>query len=267
MLTYASVTLDQRKQWYSPAARAYDQTRPHYPQVLIDRTLSHANLSAQSHLLEIGCGPGTATIAYAPHVASLLCLEPNPDFCHLAQHNCQAHPQVQIANWAFEEWPLQPSAFDAVVAASSFHWIPPELAYAKAAQALKPGGSLILFWNKELQPDYATYQALAPVYQRYAPHLDRYETAQDHQRIFEGLGQIIVDSGYFKEIVFDSVKVEVTYAIDQYLMLLTTYSPYLKLSDSTREILFRELREVMESRCGNALNLSFVSAFHLARKI
>jgi hypothetical protein len=32
--------LAQRKQWYSPAAIAYQQVRPRYPQALIDRVVA-----------------------------------------------------------------------------------------------------------------------------------------------------------------------------------------------------------------------------------
>lgn len=54
---------------------------------------------------------------------SIICLEPNPDFFQLAQHNCQPYSNVEIQNTSFEEWELKPFEFDAVLAASSFHWI------------------------------------------------------------------------------------------------------------------------------------------------
>ena len=53
--------LEQRKHWYSPAATAYQQVRPRYPQAIIDRVVESTQLSADSTLLEIGCGPAIAT--------------------------------------------------------------------------------------------------------------------------------------------------------------------------------------------------------------
>jgi hypothetical protein len=36
---YGSRELEVRKQWYSPAADAYDRVRPRYPETLIQRSL------------------------------------------------------------------------------------------------------------------------------------------------------------------------------------------------------------------------------------
>jgi SAM-dependent methyltransferase len=83
----------------------------------------------------------------------MVCLEPNPDFWAMARMNCQPYPAVQVINRSFEEWDLEPEAFDAVLAASSMHWIPAEIGYAKASDALKEDGYLILLWNKEPQPE------------------------------------------------------------------------------------------------------------------
>ena len=67
----------------------------------------------------------------------MVCIEPNTEFCELARINCQLYPWVKVINKSFEEWNLEPEAFDAVLAASSMHWIPVEIGYAKASGALK----------------------------------------------------------------------------------------------------------------------------------
>ncbi|MCL1463089.1 hypothetical protein [Argonema galeatum] len=59
--------LEQRKHWYSPAAEAYNQVRPCYPDELIDRVFEVAKLSSNSTILEVGCGPATATTSFAAH--------------------------------------------------------------------------------------------------------------------------------------------------------------------------------------------------------
>jgi hypothetical protein len=45
---------------------------------------------------------------------------------------------------SFEEWQLPDRKFDAVICASAFHWLDPEVRYAKSAAALHPGGALAL---------------------------------------------------------------------------------------------------------------------------
>jgi SAM-dependent methyltransferase len=222
--SYAARPLAQRKHWYSPAATNYNEARPSYPPALIEQVVEHAQLSPRSKLLEVGCGPATATVVFAELGLSMLCLEPNPDFYRLAQHNCQQYPNVEIQNSAFEEWPLEANGFDVVLAASSFHWIPADVGYPKAAQALKRNGHLVLLWNKELQPSYEVYQNLAEVYAIHAPDLNRYEDRATQEKILSGLGQLILDSELFQDLVAGQVITEVTYTTDQYLTLLQTYS-------------------------------------------
>lgn len=133
----ASKDLEQRRSWYSPTAEAYNFTRPKYPGALVDKVIKVARLSSSSRILEIGSGPGTATTSFAQIGCSMVCIESNPDFCELARINCQSYPSVKVINKSFEEWNLEPEAFDAVLAASYMHWIPAEIGYAKASGALK----------------------------------------------------------------------------------------------------------------------------------
>jgi SAM-dependent methyltransferase len=265
IISYSRRDLEQRKNWYSPAAEAYNKARPRYPEALIRKVVEVTQLGADSNILEVGCGPATATVAFAPLGCSMVCLEPNPDFFRLAQQNCQAYPKVAIQNTSFEEWTPAVEKFDAVLAASSFHWISPEVGYLKAAHALKENGSLILLWNKELQPSYEVYQSLSKIYQQYAPSLDRYEDRETQEEILRGLGQMALDSGQFKDLVAGTIVSEVTYTIDEYVMLLNTYSPYLKLELQHKDALFAELRNCIEHDFGGSLHLSYISAFHIAR--
>jgi SAM-dependent methyltransferase len=255
--------LEQRKHWYSPAAEAYQQARPRYPDALIQQVITIAQLSSESTLLEVGCGPAIATLSFAPLECSMLCLEPNPDFYRMAQENCAPYPQIELQNLSFEEW-IPARKFDAVLAASSFHWIPAEIGYPKAAEILNPDGVLILLWNKELQPQPEIYQEFSKLYQQYAPALDRYEDQATQSAILQQLGAISLDSGHFKHLVTGQVECEVTYSADQYLMLLNTYSPYLKLDPVQKQPLFEGIHNVIE-RQGGSIPLSYLSAFHIAK--
>jgi hypothetical protein len=58
----------------------------------------------------------------------------------------------------------------------------------------------------------------------------------------------------------------VTYPVDRYLMLLNTYSPYLQLDSLVKDALFRGLRDKIENDLGGSLQLSYLSAFHVAQK-
>ena len=256
-----------KEAWYSPVAEAYQATRPSYPSELVGMAVSAAKLSSSSRILELGCGPGTATVAFAQLGCPMVCLEPNPDFWEMARMNCQPYPSVQVINEAFEDWDLEPEAFDAVLAASSMHWIPAEIGYAKASHALIKDGFLILLWNKEPQPSAALQAALAEVYQRHAPALGRTEDRATQERILSGLGQMMLDSGRFHNLVTATVECSFTYTPDHYIALLGTYSPYLKLDHLSRSALFAGLRQCLVEQGVGEIQLSYLSAYHLAQKI
>ncbi|MEH2043512.1 class I SAM-dependent methyltransferase [Nostoc sp.] len=258
----ASMDLEQRRTWYSPVADVYYNARPHYPKELIDRSVALAQLDSDASILEVGCGPGNATVAFAEFGFSMTCIEPNQDFCHLAQDNCDRYPKVTICNTSFEEWELEAKQFNAVLSANAFHWIPPEIRYTKAAAAMCDNGFLILLWNLTPEPRYEVYQVLEEVYQAYAPSFVRYEGAQIQAEILRGFGQEILDSNCFKELVVEQTACEVTYSIDDYLKLLSTFR---RLEPQAKELLFARLRQKLE-KFGDSVQLSFLSAVHVARK-
>jgi len=261
-----SQDLQSKKTWYSSAVRAYDRTRPSYPQAIINRVLELAQISRDGRILEIGCGSGNATVAFAQMSFSLLCLEPNQDFCWLARQNCREYSHVEILNTSFEEWSEEAEAFDAILAATAIHWVSPEIAYPKAANALKENGSLILLWNVIPEPSPGRYNSALEIYQTYAPSITAYEDQECQRAKLKGIEDIVINSGKFIDLVSGWMECQAVYSIDDYLALLSTLSPYLKLEEHSRELLFEHLRESMEQEVEDSINVSYLSAFQVARK-
>jgi SAM-dependent methyltransferase len=259
-------TVDQRKAWYGTVADAYNRFRPRYPQELIDSAIEAAHLPLNATLLEIGCGPGTATTAFAQLGYSMVCLEPSQAACQLAQQNCAQYPNVTIQTTTFEEWQLDAQRFDAVLSATAFHWVSPDIRYVKAATALQDNGSLILLWNTPPQPKYDVYQVMNEVYQAQAPLLARYENRTTQAEQLRKIGQAAIDAGLFKNLVSQQIICEMTYGIDEYLALLSTLSPYIALEPEKRTALFEGLSNVLERKCGERIETSYLSMFHVAQK-
>ena len=74
--------------------------------------------------------------------------------------------EVEVAT--FEAWDPAGREFDAVVAGQAWHWVDPVAGAAKAAQVLRPGGRLALFWHV-FQPPPEVAEAFAAVYRRVVP--------------------------------------------------------------------------------------------------
>ncbi|MDJ0772250.1 MAG: class I SAM-dependent methyltransferase [Mastigocoleus sp. MO_167.B18] len=259
--------LEQRKNWFSPVAAAYNKARPSYPTQIVRRVVELARLSSDSIILELGCGPGTATITFAQLGFSMLCIEPSQDFYEIALRNCQQYPKIEINRTSFEEWELETNRFDAVMAASAFHWISPQVAYSKAADALKDDGFLILLWNMTPQIPYEVYQVLNEVYGTQVPPLTRYETREAQEKILWGFGRNILKSGRFKGLISENILCKISYQVDLYLELLSTFSPYRAIPPSHRDSLFAGLRKVIQNHFGDYIQISYLSAFHVAQKI
>jgi SAM-dependent methyltransferase len=263
---YSTTDIEKKRTWYSPAADAYDRVRPRYAKKIIDRAVELAHLTPEAKILEIGCGPGNATVAFARLGYSLVCLEPNPDFCRLAQINCQQYSQIEILQTSFEEWKLEVGKFDAVLAGTSIHWVSQEIVYSKAAEALKDSGYLILLWNTGPEPTWETWQLLKEVYQQFTPEFQAYEGRKTQQEHLEAFGQIVLRSGKFKDLVFELSIGELIYSTDDYLALLNTFSPYLKLPYQMRDDLFTGLRTKIDNKLGGKIELSYLSALQVAQK-
>ncbi len=261
-------TLEQRKSWYSNAADAYNKTRPRYPQEVISRVIELTQLSPNTNILELGCGPGTATTSFAKLGFSMTCLEPSSEACEIARQNCIQYPNVEIINTTFEEWELT-STYDAVLAATSFHWISPEIRYIKTENALKPNGSLILLWNIAFKPQDEVYQILHEVYQRETPSLPSklYYDRETHLSELAKFGQAILDSGLYHNLTSEHFSYELTYTIDDYLALLGTSSPWITLESHQRDSLFTSLKQELEINWGKSFQVPCLASFHIAEKL
>jgi SAM-dependent methyltransferase len=260
-------TLEQRKNWYGEVADVYNRVRPRYPKQLVSRAIQLSQLPSEAAILEVGCGTGTATVEFAEFGFSMLCLEPNQEFCRIAKYNCSQYPDVEIRNTLFEEWKLEPEKFNAVLMANAIHWIPPETRYQKTANALRENGSLILLWNMTPQPQYEVYQLLEPIYRAQAPYIPGYEQKATQQEIVKRFAQNVIDSELFKDLVSEELACEVTYSVDDYLALLSTLSPYIKLEADTRNSLLEALREKLLGNWGTSIQISYLSAVQIAQKV
>ncbi|MEM8719133.1 MAG: class I SAM-dependent methyltransferase [Cyanobacteria bacterium P01_G01_bin.39] len=256
-----------KSQWYSSVAKAYDRTRPRYPREIWLKMQEFAQLQPGKSVLEIGSGPGIASIELAKFGVNLVCLEPSEVASKLARSKCSAYSRVEVVNSTFEDWELANRQFDVVVATTSYHWVSPEIRNQKAAAALKDGGLLVLLWNTPPQPSYEIHQSMVEIYQNYAPELAKYESHQSHEGNLTLIGDEVINSGYFRDLTSDKIISQITYSVNDYLTLLSTLSPYIRLESKKRSHLFAELEKVLIHNYGNKLELHYLSLIQIAIKV
>ena len=255
-------SIEQKSTWYSPVSDIYYRARPPYPSKQIDQAVSLAQLSSESSVLEIGCGPGNATVAFAKFGLSMTCLDPNQQFCNLAAVHCADYERVEVINTTFEHWnPVaKQHSYDAVLSANAFHWLSPGAKYAKVSEFLKDNGHLVLLWNLTPEPDYEVYRRLEPTYETHVPSLVRYEGKEVQSDILERFSQEVEDSNYFEKPTTITVESRVVYNTDDYVDLLSTLR---KMEPEIKHLLHDEIRK----RVGESVQLSFLSAIQIARKV
>lgn len=267
-----SHSLEQRRRWYDPVAEAYDRARPRYPAELLDRAMVMTELKAGDRLLEIGCGPGIATLPLAQRGFAITAVEPSAAGCAILRERCAAYPTVDVVNQTFEEWPIEADVFDAMVAATSFHWVSPELGYPKIYQALKPGGYVLLLWNVPPQPSEAVWRSLQPIYDAHGSELETFvDRAKQEQQLrevgqklvaFDGLG-----SGGFVSLGFERIDCELAYTVEDYLALLQSLSPYILLEAEQRAKLMNGLESTLRDCWGEQVQTFYFSALEVFQKV
>ena len=138
----------------------YDRTRPRYPDALVTRIVAAC---PGRDVVDVGIGTGIAARLFRAAGCRVLGVEVDP---RMAQFARMEGFDVEVA--AFEEWDPAGQTFDAVVAGQTWHWVDPVAGAAKAAEVLRPGGRLAVFWNV-VQPPAALAEAFAATYRRVLP--------------------------------------------------------------------------------------------------
>lgn len=143
-------------------AERYDRTRPRYPLAMVERIVA---ASPGPDLLDVGIGTGIAARRFREAGCRVLGVDPDPRMAEVARRHGF---EVEVSR--FEEWEPGGRTFDTVVAGQAWHWVDPVAGAARAAEVLRPGGRLALFWNA-FQPSPEVAAAFSAVYRRVAPSL------------------------------------------------------------------------------------------------
>ena len=132
---------------FGEVAELYDRARPAYPDALVQDVLDFVG-KISPRILEVGAGTGKATVLFAQRDLEIVALEPSTEMAAVLHRHGDGFPGVTFAVSTFEDWVLEPAAFDLVISAQAWHWVAPDVGYVKAHAALAPRGTLALFWNR-----------------------------------------------------------------------------------------------------------------------
>lgn len=259
--------IDGRRVFDEDAA-LYERERPSYPLELVGDIISYSGVDRASRILEIGCGTGQATRLFAQNGNPILGLEPGPNLADAARDACRHFPNVKIETVPFEDWQLEPEAFDLAISATAFHWIKPEIGFPKCARALRGDGSIGLFWNKHPGPYAAVFDEMNRHYQTHAPHMARSRAANERDAFdqwISGYERTIVGTGLFRDVVSKAYPWTQTYDEVHYLGLLDTYSDHRSLPPPAKKLLYEAIADVIR-RNGGMVTKEYVAVLFMAKR-
>jgi SAM-dependent methyltransferase len=273
-------------QVFDEVAAEYDRHRPAYPDELIDQACRAAGIGIGDLVLEVGCGSGQLTRSLAGRGLRVTALEPGASLMSLATQNLEGAAEVEFVNARFEDAQLPRERYRAVFAASSFHWVDPEISWQRAADVLVPGGTLALvqyFGMEEERSKHDQDAALAaiaavapdaaarwPVYRDLDATLAGISERRDNiSRAWSWLGSYDIGREYAGRL-FGEVQVAVMpklteHTPDKLSAILRTMSFYAGLSADQRQALDREY-EAIYQRLGRPIRASTVTVLLTAQR-
>jgi len=252
---------------FNEVADSYNRVRPHYPRELFDDLIAIAGLAPGGHLLEVGCGPGKATLPLARRGFRVTCIEPGPELAAAARRNL-AGLDAEIIGERFEDWDPRPGDQPALVfSATAWHWIDPAVRYRQAWRALRPGGHLAFWSAQHVFPDGGDpfFREIQEVYDEIGEGLPPGDHWPRPGELHDQSPEIGA-SGLFTVAGVRHYDWEQVYDAEGYVALLRTFSGHIAMQPWQRDRLYGEIRARLSRRPGHSLRRHWGAVLHVARR-
>lgn len=255
----------RRPEAFDGAAADYDAYRLPYPLEVVEAAMAAGRLERGSRVLEIGCGTGQLSVDLAGRGVELVAVEMGPHLAARARRNLAGFPTAHVETGRFESWPLDGRTFDAVVAASAFHWLGPER-FAKCAAALRPGGFLVILHVHHVRggsPGF--FEATQPIYTKWGlsddPGFRPLSPAEARVEYPE-----LDHSPDFDLVERHRIELPRTLATTAYVGWLKTDSLVLGLDETSRRGFFEDIARLVDDAYGGRASRNFVYELVAARR-
>jgi len=247
-------------------ADLYDRIRPKYPAALFDELFSR--LPVPADVLEVGPGTGQATGALLARKARVTAVELGPNLADLLRKNFQVQVRLKVIRSSFEEVELEPRSFDAIVSATSYHWIDEPVRVTKPARLLRPGGWLAIIDTVHVQTttDHGFFERSQEVYDRHGdgsprPTLATPDTATSF--IVPELDR----SDLFGPVALYRYRWDQTYETTAYIDLLRSFSATYAMARAPREAFLSDMSALIEEEFDGYVTRPLVITLALAQLV
>ncbi|MEE4596723.1 methyltransferase domain-containing protein [Streptomyces sp. DSM 41524] len=256
---------------FNEVARLYDRVRPGYPDELFADLVDITGMDERSPVLEVGCGTGQATRSLAALGCPVTAVEPGRDMAALARQRLAGFPQVEVETSTFEEWDDRGARFDALVAASSWHWVDPSIGWRRAHDVLRPGGRLALLGNVVVrrpgEPE--VYAETADLHERFCPGNPDWghpPIEDDVRGTDEGWGLVDGPGGLFGPPIVRWYPTVQWFNGERFADHLRSTSLYRKLDHDVREPLLDAIAERIRTRMDDRASRRYLTVLRIGQR-
>jgi SAM-dependent methyltransferase len=256
---------------FNEVPEIYDRVRPGYPGELFADLATVTGLDERSSVLEVGCGTGQATRPLAALGCAVTAVEPGEDMAALARRRVAAFRNVTVERSTFERWDDRGARFDALVAASAWHWVDPSIGWRRAHDVLRPGGWMVLLGNVVVrrlgEPE--VYAETADLHERFSPGNPDWghPPLEDEVRATDqGWGLVDGPGGLFGPTIVRWYLTVQWFDGAGYADLLRSTSIYRRLDPDVREPLLDAVAERIRTRMGDRAPRRYLSVLRAGRR-
>jgi trans-aconitate methyltransferase len=246
-----------RARSFGAVADAYDRIRPGYPAAMFDDLLAYAG--PVGRVLEVGAGTGHAT---AELVARGLAVHAVEHDAAMASVLASRLPTVEVTVGGFETEPTD-GPYDLLVAAQAWHWIDPHQRWIRAAECLRSGAALALFWNHDVPCGEPQRLLLQAAHDRWTPGIRIDDAVPVGDAVAQWPATHLAKLAEFTDVAARRYNWERSLSGHDYVELLSTMSAYNVRPAEARESLFAEVLEIV----GDEVVLSMETVLYLARRV
>jgi ubiquinone/menaquinone biosynthesis C-methylase UbiE len=164
---------------------------------------------------DIGAGTGKLTENLIELKFKGYAVEPNDAMRGEGERLCQDGRAIVWSKGSAEHTGLSDSCVDWIFMASSFHWTKPELALREFRRILRPGGFFTALWNPRDIENNELHKRIESRIHAIAPHISRVSSGS--KKYTEMVGQTLVSTGDFGNLIFMEAPHEVTMSPERYL--------------------------------------------------
>lgn len=247
---------------FGEVAGLYDRIRPRYPPAMFDDLVDVAGLEPGASVLEIGPGTGIATAELLDRGFEVTGVDPDERMLDLAR--ARLSRPLHLLQARFEDFDGDPSSFDLVFAAGSWHWIDPDDALPRVARLLRARGSLAVCWNLPRPGGSNRPAGLDDAYRVIAPELASTasqvrDRTQEHRRV------VIANSGLFAQTASFGYRWSRALTTDEYCDLLATHSDHRLLGPERLATLLKAVAAIVGD-AGGVIDLAYETVMYVARR-